>query len=75
MNSLYDNISLSGFKLILFYENFKLIPNLTQLCRSSKEIKTQLATIIVNPNITALVTSFDDDGMVDNTHTYTYPLT
>ena len=70
----FPDISLSTFQLILFYENGKIIHNLTQLCRSSKEIKQQLARVIVESKFSAVVTVFDDDGGVDSTQTYHYPL-
>jgi hypothetical protein len=70
----FPEFSLSAIKLILFYDDGKIIKNLTQLCRNSKEINIQLSRVIVSSNFSAVVTSFDDDGGVDNTQTYNYPL-
>jgi len=68
------DISLSTFQHIIIYENDVVIPNLSQLCRNIKEVKEQLARIIVSSEFRAIVTTFDDDGGVEATQSYSYPL-
>ena len=69
-----ENICLSHLQFILFYNNGEVMSQMSQLCQTSKDVKTHLARVIKAPGFSAVVTTFDDDGGVETTQTYHYPL-